>query len=111
YAHYIWWANGFYDYYQIHQGVEDYVPGESGPKEKEGELVPYGMHSPWGIIQQVIKETGWTWHYVLWRVSWANIMMMMADRPGMRRQTVKKVDKDSIKTHRQRFNNGRSSEA
>lgn len=51
------------------------------------------MHSPFGIMQQVIKETGWTKHYVLWRVSWPFILMMMADRPGMK----KKSEKDKVK--------------
>lgn len=80
--------------------------------------MPYGMHSPWGIIQQIVKETGWTWHYVLWQVSWVNIMLMMADRPGFRRlgdeinpitgeRGVIVVSKADIKKHRQQFNNGR----
>ncbi|WP_425628875.1 hypothetical protein [Cellulophaga lytica] len=29
---------------------------------------------------QIVKETGWTWHYILWKVTRANIMLMMADR-------------------------------
>jgi len=32
------------------------------------------------MLHQIIKETGWTWHYVLWKVSRANILLMMADR-------------------------------
>jgi len=38
------------------------------------------MHSPWGVIYQIVKETGWSWHYILWKVSRANIMLMIADR-------------------------------
>lgn len=32
------------------------------------------------MIFQIVKETGWTYHQVLWKVSRANIMMMLADR-------------------------------
>jgi hypothetical protein len=39
------------------------------------------MHSPWGFLFAVIKETGWKWHYVLWKVSKLNIMLMLADQP------------------------------
>jgi len=41
------------------------------------------------MLHQIISETGWTWHYVLWKVSRANIMLMMADR-----STVKSVKKE-----------------
>jgi len=40
------------------------------------------MHSPWGLLYQIVKETGWTWHQVLWKVSRTNMLMMMADRPN-----------------------------
>jgi len=66
--------------------------------------VPYGMHSPWGILQQVTKETAMPWHHVLWRVSWANIMLMMADRPGMKKRGITKVKPEDIRKHRQRMN-------
>lgn len=51
--------------------------------------MPTGMHSPFGVMQQIIKETGWTWHYVLWKISWGNVMMMLADRPGLRKKNAK----------------------
>jgi hypothetical protein len=52
------------------------------------------MHSPWGMLYQICKETGWTWHYVLWKVSRPNLMLMMADRPNFKnsKDVVKKVD-------------------
>lgn len=67
------------------------------------------MHSPWGVLHQVIKETGWTWHYILWRVSWVNIMMMMADRSGFKKagEQVTKVSKEEIAERRRQFNHGR----
>lgn len=45
------------------------------------------MHSPFGIAMQIVKETGWTLHYVLWKVSWATIMLMLADRPSLKKKT------------------------
>lgn len=42
------------------------------------------MNSPWGILFQIIKETGWTLHDVLWKISRTNIMLMMADRSQAR---------------------------
>lgn len=42
------------------------------------------MHSPWGVLFEIIKETGWTRHYVLWKVSRANLMLMMADRSRLK---------------------------
>lgn len=67
------------------------------------------MHSPWGVLQQVIKETGWTWHCILWRISWANIMLMMADRPGFKKagEQVTKVSKEEIAERRRQYNHGR----
>ena len=32
------------------------------------------------MLHSLIKETGWTWHYVLWKVSRANLLLMIADR-------------------------------
>ncbi|MEM9338719.1 MAG: hypothetical protein AAGA66_08335 [Bacteroidota bacterium] len=58
------------------------------------------MHSPWGTIYQIVKETGWSWHYVLWKVSRLNIMMMMADRPGFKKSTnVRKVSGRDMANH------------
>lgn len=39
------------------------------------------MNSPWGIEYNIIKQTGWTRHYVLWGESWINIRLMLADAP------------------------------
>ena len=83
----VWRYSGFYEYYQI--GEEDEGNDtESGPND-QGELGHVGMHSPWGLLYQIIKETGWTLHYVLWKVSRSNLQMMHAD--GIR---LKKTNKD-----------------
>lgn len=67
-----------------------------------------GMHSPWGIIDQMCEKKGWTLQYVLEGITWANIQMMTADKIHLVKSSdiVHKVNKDSIKEHRERFNNG-----
>ena len=69
---------GFYEYYQI--GAKDESDDTQSGSEAQGELIQTGMHSPWGILYQIIKETGWSLHYVLWKVNRTNLMLMMADR-------------------------------
>lgn len=32
----------------------------------------------------VAEKTGWTYHYILHRIAWVNIRMMLADAPGYR---------------------------
>src|SRR3546814_7744873 len=72
---------GFYEYYQIDLQHEDYgeesEPGHSG----ESRGTTSGLNSPWGMIYTIVKDPGWTWHYVLWRVAWINVQMMLADAP------------------------------
>ncbi|WP_185955174.1 hypothetical protein [Solitalea koreensis] len=34
----------------------------------------------------VTEKTGWTYHYIMWGISWINIRMMLADAPGFKRQ-------------------------
>jgi len=43
------------------------------------------------MLFQIVKETGWSWHDVLWKVSRANIMLMMADRSHFK--MIKEEDK------------------
>ena len=74
--------SGFYEYYQI--GAEDEDDDtDSGSEDPKG-VIQTGMHSPWGIFFQIIKETGWSLHYVLWKISRTNLMLMMADRSQAR---------------------------
>lgn len=39
------------------------------------------MNSPWGIEFNLIKETCLTREAILWKISWINIKMMLADAP------------------------------
>lgn len=36
------------------------------------------------MLYQIVHETGWTLHYILWKVSRANLMLMMADRSNFK---------------------------
>jgi hypothetical protein len=57
------------------------------------------MNSPFGMLYQVVKETGWTMHYILWKVSWNTIMLMLADRPSFSKakEEVKKGNVSDLK--------------
>lgn len=46
------------------------------------------------MLYQIVKETGWKWHYVLWKVSRTNLYLMWADRPNFKRseEVVQRVD-------------------
>ena len=47
------------------------------------------MNSPWGIEMNIIKETGFTRHYLLWQISWVNAGLMLADAPHFKKQAPK----------------------
>jgi hypothetical protein len=40
------------------------------------------MNSPWGIEISILKELHWTRHYLLWKISWLNVRLMLADAPS-----------------------------
>jgi hypothetical protein len=42
------------------------------------------MHSPWGKIYAIMKDTGYTMHEIMWKVSWINLQLMQADSPAFR---------------------------
>lgn len=106
-GHYIWRIGGFYDYYQIYQGRDDHNT-KSGSEDQE-ELVPIGMHSPWGRIEALMAQKGWTMQYVLEGISWLNLQMLTADKVQLvkRKDQVIKVPKEGLKQQRERLNNGR----
>jgi hypothetical protein len=37
------------------------------------------------MAYQIMKETGLSWHEIHWKVSHANLMLMMADRPNFKK--------------------------
>lgn len=40
------------------------------------------MNSPWGMIFNLVKETNLTWDFIMWKIGWINIKMMLADAPS-----------------------------
>ncbi|MEO7212659.1 hypothetical protein [Mucilaginibacter sp.] len=51
------------------------------------------MHSPWGKNFNIIKELGFTWHQLMWKISWINLQMMLADAPSYKTRNKDKVKK------------------
>lgn len=71
----------FYEYYQI-SGNDEPDEAETEPS-KEGELkTEYeGSHSPFGFVWQVASATGWSIEYILEKVNWQMLIMMLSDAP------------------------------
>jgi len=84
---------GFFAYYQISLDYEDDTTEESEPRGS-GELISESFHSPWGLIFSIARETGWTSNYILWHVTWANLQLMIADAPRLKKKTNKKMVED-----------------
>ncbi|MDR2890761.1 MAG: hypothetical protein LBV18_04055 [Alistipes sp.] len=40
-----------------------------------------GPHSPFGSIWQIASATGWSIHYILWRVDYLTLRLMLLDQP------------------------------
>ena len=65
---------GFYERYQIGKNSL----GKSFP-DRARKSDSYGGNSIWGTQDAIISKYHWTLDYLLWGVSWANVMLMMAD--------------------------------
>lgn len=65
---------GFYESYQIGKNPL----GKDFP-ERERESDSYGGNTIWGTKDAIISKYHWTWDYLMWGVSWANVTLMMAD--------------------------------
>ena len=84
---------GFYKYYRL-GGKDESVstPNEPSDKQKKDKdrdrreltTVYEPSHSPFGIIWQIAAATGWSVHYILWKVSYQTLALMLADAPGYR---------------------------
>lgn len=57
-----------------------------------------GLHSPWGSLWSIATQTGWTMDYILWKVSWVNIRMMLTDAPRMTFANQNKAKQKVLKT-------------
>ena len=62
------------------------VRSEPPQKSRKGELrtVYESSHSPFGIVWQIASATGWSVHYILWKVNFQTLAMMLADAPHYR---------------------------
>ncbi len=40
-----------------------------------------GPHSPFGSLWQIASATGWSQHYILWRVDYLTLRLMLLDQP------------------------------
>ena len=71
----------FYTYYQISRADES-DELETEPK-KEGELKSRyeGSHSPFGFVWQIASATGWSVDYILNKVNYQTLIMMLSDAP------------------------------
>ncbi|MFA6729073.1 MAG: hypothetical protein WCS17_12795 [Prevotella sp.] len=40
-----------------------------------------GSHSPFGVVWQVASATGWSLHYIMWKIPYVTLLLMMQDSP------------------------------
>lgn len=66
------------------------------------------MHSPWGVINQIMEKKGWSLNYILEKISWINIQMLAKDNIKMvkRSEMIIKVSKKNLKKHKQQLKDG-----
>ena len=104
FAHTFEWCCGFYEYYQI-DADNDNDPSEESEPTADGESGGYvkSANSPFGTIWAIAQATGWTADYILWKIPFACLQLMIADAPryisGNRRRTLESEDalKDFLK--------------
>lgn len=72
---------GFYDYYQICRDSESAETASEPQKERELKTKYEGSHSPFGFIWQIASATGWSIGYILNKVNYQTLIMMLSDAP------------------------------
>lgn len=85
----------FYDYYQIRRDVESDETATEPKKKGELRTRYEGSHSPFGFIWQISTATGWSVDYILNKVNYQTLIMMLSDAPRYVR--VKNTDNDESK--------------
>ena len=72
----------FREYYQIGRGDEP-DSAQSEPKKTERELKGYTepAHSPFGLVGQIARDTGWSVDYIMRGVNYPMLMLMWQDFP------------------------------
>ena len=58
------------------------------PRDPE-ELRTEGLNSLWGMIGMIMKELHMSWDEILYKRSWINIKMMLADAPRLSKKDPK----------------------
>ena len=72
---------GFYDYYQIRRDSESAETASEPQKKGELKTKYEGSHSPFGFIWQIASATGWSIDYILNKVNYQTLIMMLSDAP------------------------------
>lgn len=80
-------VNPFYQFYQIQK--------KQDPDEDKSEASP-GSKTLWGVIGGMIKYFRFSWHQIMWEISYRNIMMLSATIPSYKSKMDKKRDNESI---------------
>lgn len=52
------------------------------------------MNSPFGLEYSILKELNWTRDYLLWKISWVTVQMMLADAPRLKSGQAKTKGKE-----------------
>ncbi len=55
------------------------------------------MNSPWGSRGEICKTYHWTYDYLLWGISWINVMTFIADSARIQDSEKSKPDQINIK--------------
>jgi len=73
----------FRKYYQIGGGDEPDVAKPESKKKIERELKGYTepAHSPFGLIGQIARDTGWSLKYIMRGINYPTLMLMWQDYP------------------------------
>lgn len=93
---------GFYDYYQIRRDSESAETASEPQKERELKTKYEGSHSPFGFIWQIASATGWSVGYILNKVNYQTLIMMLSDAP---RYVKRKQQEDAEITTEDEANN------
>ena len=71
----------FSDYYQHGRSVKPAKPKTEPKTKRELKGHMEGSHSPFGFIMQIASQTGWSVHYIMWKVPYTSLLLMMMDMP------------------------------
>lgn len=90
-------GEGFSSYYQL-GGATKSAKANAEPQPKELTSRYEGSHSLAGVMWQIETATGWSAHYVLWRINYPLLMTKMADAPRMVDAPTEEQQKPKSKT-------------